>query len=51
MKEIEKGERRPRCAKGDMCKSAWLDEELKAPGKNTGGLVRKLVKGESLRIF
>lgn len=39
MKESEKGDRRPRCARGDMSKRAWIDEELKAPGKNTRRLM------------
>jgi len=45
MKESKQGEGRPSCVKGDICKREWLDEEPKAPGKSTRGLMRQLVRG------
>lgn len=34
MKESEKGERRPRCIKRDICHGVWLTEETKTPQGN-----------------
>lgn len=45
MKESEKGERRPRCVKKDVCNWSQSDKEMKAPGKNTSGLMRQSVRG------
>lgn len=45
MKESEKGERRPRCVKKDVCNWSQSDEEMKAPGKNTSGLMRQPARG------